>query len=263
MMLQALIAYAEREKLGDADFETVGVRWLIPLDQHGKLAGGPITLVENPDDKKPRPKILVRPFTSPNELNQGTKSHFLCDTLERATLLLDPKAEQKAPARRVQHEYFKALLDDAAKSCLDVSSHLRAVLQFLRDAAGVAELHRQLVIAKAKPSDNAAFYVDGLHLLEAESIKLFWRRRRSGSVGGSKARSRRVCIATGSMAETLDTTEKIKGVPGGLATGTNLISFDKDSFCSFGLEQAQNAALSASAELKIRSALNILIEKSR
>jgi CRISPR-associated protein Csd1 len=70
-------------------------------------------------------------------------------------------------------------------------------------------------------------------------------------------------LATGELAETLDTTEKIKGVPGGLATGTNLISFDKDSFCSFGLEQAQNAALSAPAELKIRAALNGLIEKSR
>jgi CRISPR-associated protein Csd1 len=41
--------------------------------------------------------------------------------------------------------------------------------------------------------------------------------------------------------------------------GTNLISFDKDSFTSYGLEQAQNAAVSAEAELKFRSALNSLI----
>ena len=56
MMLQALIAYAERENLGDANFETVGVRWLISLDKTGKPAGGPIPLSENPDEKKPRPK---------------------------------------------------------------------------------------------------------------------------------------------------------------------------------------------------------------
>ena len=74
---------------------------------------------------------------------------------------------------------------------------------------------------------------------------------------------RRVCVATGELAETLDTTEKIKGVPGGLATGTTLISFGQDSFCSFGLEQAQNSAISRPAELKIRSALNKLIERSR
>lgn len=263
MMLQALIAYAERENLGDANFEGVAVRWLIPLDRSGKLAGGPIPLVENPDDKKPRPKMLIRPFTSPNELNQGTKSHFLCDTLERATLLLDPKAAEKAEGRRVQHTYFQTLLEEAAAACPAESPKLQAVLAFLRDEANLTELHRQLLAAKAKPSDNAAFSVDGVQLLASESLKTFWRNRRSRVATGAKARSQRVCVATGELAETLDTTEKIKGVPGGLATGTNLISFDKDSFCSFGLEQAQNAALSASAELKIRSALNTLIEKSR
>lgn len=103
------------------------------------------------------------------------------------------------------------------------------------------------------------FSVDGIILLEADDLKNFWRNRRQRLAGGAKSRERRICLATGEMAETLDTTEKIRGVPGGLATGTNLISFDKDSFCSFGLEQAQNAALSAPAELKIRSALNELI----
>jgi len=263
MMLQALIAYAERENLGDADFEGVAVRWLIPLDHSGKLAGGPIPLAKNPDHKKQRPKMLIRPFTSPNELNQGTKSHFLCDTLERAALLLDPKAVEKAEARRVQHTYFQTLLEEAAVACPAESPKLQAVLTFLRDEANLAELHRQLLAAKAKPSDNAAFSVDGVQLLDSETLRTFWRNRRGRAATGAKARSRRVCVATGEFAETLDTTEKIKGVPGGLATGTNLISFDKDSFCSFGLEQAQNAALSARAELKIRSALNTLIEKSR
>ncbi|HZM04843.1 MAG TPA: type I-C CRISPR-associated protein Cas8c/Csd1 [Candidatus Saccharimonadales bacterium] len=259
MMLQALIAYAERKSLGDADFETVGVRWLISLDQHGKLAGGPIRLAENPDDKKPRPKTFVRPFTSPNELNQGTKSHFLCDTLERAVLFLDPKTSEKAGARRVQHAYFQKLLEDAAVLCPEVSPQLQSVLSFLRNEESMRELHRQLVSAKAKPSDNATFSVDGTNLLDANDLKNFWRNRRKSFAAGAKAHERRICIATGDLAETLDTTEKIKGVPGGLATGTNLISFDKDSFCSFGLEQAQNAALSAPAELKIRSALNELI----
>ncbi len=262
MMLHALIAYAERENLGDADFEPVGVRWLIPLDAAGKLAGGPIPLAENPDEKKPRAKQFARPFTSPNELNQGTKSHFLCDTLERATLLLDAKAADKAPARHVQHDYFKALFTEATSSCPTEARRLNAVLGFLNNADSVASLHRQLTEAKAKPSDNAAFAVDGFNLLDSEPLKQFWRDRRRRASAGA-ARTQRICIATGELAETLDTTEKVKGVPGGLATGTNLISFDKDSFRSFGLEQAQNAALSAPAELKVRSALNKLIEISR
>lgn len=262
-MLQALIAYAERNELGDADFEKVSVRWQIPLDHAGNLAGGPIPLSENPGDKKPKPKQMLRPFTSPNELNQGTKSHFLCDTLERAALFLDPKAEEKAGARRIQHGYFQALLTEAAVACPDDAPRLQGVLSFLNNAEMLAELHRQLALLKAKPSDNALFAVDGQDLLDSESLKTFWRNRRHRSAASETKRGLRVCIATGELAETLDTTEKIKGVPGGLATGTNLISFDKDSFCSFGLDQAQNAALSAPAELKIRASLNALIEKSR
>lgn len=263
MMLQALIAYAERNELGDADFEKVSVRWQIPLDYKGRLAGGPIPLTENPDDKKPRPKQMFRPFTSPNELNQGTKSHFLCDTLERATLFLDPKAAEKADARRVQHGYFQLLLKEAAVACPNDSSRLQSLLSFLQNADAMGELHRHLTSLKAKPSDNAVFAVDGFSLLDSQSLKTFWRGRRRNSASVGSARPQRVCIATGELAETLDTTEKIKGVPGGLATGTNLISFDKDSFCSYGLGQAQNAALSAPAELKIRSSLTALIEKSR
>jgi CRISPR-associated protein Csd1 len=258
MMLQALIAYAERKQLGDADFEAVGVRWLIPLDLHGRLAGGPIPLAENPDDRKPRPKQFARPFTSPNELNQGTKSHFLCDTLERATLFLDPKTPEKTEARQAQHAYFQKLIEEAADRP-EPSVQLLSVLTFLRNAQAIDELHRQLASAKAKPSDTATFAVDGVNLLDAADLKNFWRNRRRRLAAGGKSRERRVCVATGDLAETLDTTEKIRGVPGGLATGTNLISFDKDSFCSFGLEQAQNAALSAPAELKIRSALNELV----
>jgi len=71
MMLQALIEYAEREGLGDADFASADVRWEIPLDAKGKLCGGPIALSEDATAKKPLPKKMLRPFTSVNELGQG------------------------------------------------------------------------------------------------------------------------------------------------------------------------------------------------
>ncbi|HEY5893939.1 MAG TPA: type I-C CRISPR-associated protein Cas8c/Csd1 [Chthoniobacterales bacterium] len=257
MMLQALIAYADREDLGDPDFEAVAVRWLISLDRDGKLAGEPIPLKGTAGEKQ------LRPFTSPNELNQGTRSHFLCDTLERAVLFPDPKAADKAAARRVQHSYFRSLLEEAATATPVEASRLRSVLSFLQDEAAVAEIWEKLTAARAKPSDNATFSVDGNILPASEPLRQFWRERRRRFSASGSARELKICVATGELAETLDTTEKIRGVPGGLAMGTNLISFDKDAFCSFGLEQAQNAALSVRAELKIRASLNSLIEKSR
>jgi CRISPR-associated protein Csd1 len=267
MILQALLAYAERDGLGDADFEPVGVRWQIPLTANGRLAGGPIPLSDDHDGKKAPPKTLSRPFTSPNELTQTgdkARAYFLCDSLERATLYLDPKTPEKHENRRAQHRYFRGLLLTAANATSSASPLLRAVLAFLDDPPALAALHADLSAAKAKPNENCTFAVDGVDLLSMPELRDFWRQRRRAETGAAAAnRETRVCIATGEPAPTLDTTEKIKGVPGGLAQGTNLISFDKSSFCSFGLEQAQNAPLSAAAELKIRTALNTLVQHAR
>lgn len=267
MILQALLAYAEREGLGDADFESVGVRWQIPLTGEGRLAGGPIPLSDDPSAKKAPPKTLRRPFTSPNELTQTgdkARAYFLCDTLERATLFLDPKTPEKHENRRAQHRYFRSLLVAAADSAPTASTAVRAVLAFLDDGAALAALHASLAAGKAKPNENCTFSVDGTDLLGLPVLSDFWRqRRRAEVIAAAATRQTRICIATGELSPTLDTTEKIKGVPGGLAQGTNLISFDKSSFCSFGLEQAQNAPLSATAELKIRSALNTLVQHAR
>lgn len=267
MILQALLAYAERDGLGDADFEPVGVRWQIPLTRAGRLSGRPIPLSDEPTAKKPPPKTLSRPFTSPNELTQTgekARAYFLCDSLERATLFLDPKFPEKHDNRRAQHRYFRSLFVAAADATPDTAPALRAVLAFLDDAAALASLHADLSAAKAKPNENVTFAVEGDDLLTLPTLRDFWRQRRRAETGAAAAsRATRICIATGESAPTLDTTEKIKGIPGGLAQGTNLISFDKNSFCSFGLEQAQNAPLSPIAELKIRTALNTLVQRSR
>ena len=115
MMLQALIAYAEREKLAEnPDFERVGIRWLIPLDRSGKLAGGPIPQFEdgNPDAKKPKPRRVVRPKSDPDFVGHG-RSYFLCDTLDRCLLFAEDEAKQAK--RKVNQDYFIQLLENAAK----------------------------------------------------------------------------------------------------------------------------------------------------
>ena len=261
-MLQALIEYAEREGPGDADFHEAAVRWLIPLDGSGNLTGGPIELLDNPDAKKPKPRTLTRPFIEQKELTVASRprAFFLCDTLERAVNYPDPKKPERAERREGSHAYFKQLLEAAAGECLNDGPMARATLAFLNQPNALERLHALLTEQKAKPNDNITFRVSGHRLLESEELKQFWRRRRAADrpqVAGRK----RFCLATGELAEPVSTTEKIKGVPGGLAVGTNLISFDKASFTSFGLQQGENASISATAELKIRSALNDLIQR--
>ena len=261
-MLQALIEYAERDDLGDADFHEAPVRWLVPLDAAGNLIGSPIELLDDPDEKKPKPKTLTRPFIEQKELTVASRprAFFLCDTLERAVNFSDPKKPERAERREGSHTYFKQMLKAATDECSNDGLMTEAALAFLNQPDALEKCHALLTEQKAKPNDNITFQVSGRLLLQSEELKQFWRRHRAAHRPRSEGK-RRLCLATGELTEPVSTTEKIKGVPGGLAVGTNLISFDKPSFISFGLRQGENASISAAAELKVRSALNALIQR--
>ncbi|NLH74670.1 MAG: type I-C CRISPR-associated protein Cas8c/Csd1 [Verrucomicrobia bacterium] len=257
MMLQALIEYAERENLGDPDFEPKDVDWLIPLNLKGQVVGPPLDLREHPK-RKYIPSLEQKLLTDARR----PRARFLCDSLERACGLADPKKPERAARVAGSLNFFKELLRECRRACPAETAYLNAILQFLEDADALKKLHLHLAEVKAKPNELATFSVDGIWVLDLAGPKQFWRSWRRKCKSASSG-TKRICLATGELAEAVHTTDVIKGVPGGNASGTIFLSFDKDAFCSFGLRQAQNAALSAEAELKIRSALNALIEKSR
>ena len=252
MILQALLAYAARDGLGDADFEPVGVRWQIPLTADGRLAGGPIPLSENPDEKKPRPKRLIRPKSNPDYVAHG-RSYFLCDSRERCALFLDDEA--KLTSRRVNQSYFVGLLREAAASY----PSLNAVAEFLSDQDKLADLHALLRSAKAKTSDNATFAVDGISVLDVPALKDWWRKKNQ-ELRDTQVSSEATCLATGKVGAICRTTGFIKL----LGEDTKLVSFNKEcpAFESYNFSQAANAAISIEAEEKIRAAFSDLIEKA-
>lgn len=211
MILQALIAYAEREKLGEnPNFESVGIHWLVPLDSNGKLAGGLILQFEeaNSNVKKPRPKRVVRPKSDPDFVGHG-RSYFLCDTLERC--LLYAEDEVKRSSRKVNHAYFVQLLDEAAKECKYERTRLNLLAAFLRNNEQLENLHALLNSAKAEPSSKAAFSVDGVELLKSPELQSWWQKRcerERAEVGADEA----VCLATGRFGAICRTTGFIKGL---------------------------------------------------
>jgi len=257
MMLQALIAYAERENLGEADFESVGVRWLIPLDERGRLAGGPIPLFDNSDDKKPKPKRMLRPKSDPDFVSHG-RSYFLCDSLERSLVFVEEASKREK--RKINQCYFIGLLDAAANDCQGEAEPLRLLAAFLRDGTQLEAVHAQLVTSKAKASENVTFSVAGHNLIESRELKEWWRRRSKRERDQQKSETA-VCLASGKYGPVCRTTGFIKL----LGEDTKLISFNKEcpAFESFGLSQAANAPIALDSEVNFRAALNALIEKSR
>ncbi|MGH7991485.1 MAG: type I-C CRISPR-associated protein Cas8c/Csd1, partial [Limisphaerales bacterium] len=190
------------------------------------------------------------------------RARFLCDNLERSAGWFDSKKPVREKRATSSLNFFKNLLHECAIACPGEAAKVQPVVKFLDNATAVTALHAQLAEAKAKPNELATYSVAGDWLLDLSGAAEFWRGWRKKLNAGQVAKER-VCLATGERVETVNTTGIIKGIPGGNPSGTIFLSFDKDSFCSYGLEQAQNAALSVAAELKIRSALNSLIEKSR
>ena len=257
MILQALIAYANLENLGDPDFEPADIAWVIPLNRKGQLAGTPLDLRKSPK-RKAIPMLEQKLLTDARR----PRARFLCDSLERSLGFADSKKPQRTTRVAGSFTSFKGLIQQCRDACPADAAILNADLQFLNDSKGLVELHAQLIAPKAKPNEIATFTVDGVWLLYLEGPRSFWRSWRKNLKPASTPR-KRLCFATGELAEPVDTTGVIRGVPGGNPSGTIFLCFDKDAFCSYGLEKAHNAALSAAAELKIRSALNALIEKSR
>ena len=105
MMLQALVAYAEREKLYDADFEPAELEWIIPLDANGRLASGPLDLRESPRD-------IQAPFLEQKMLTDAhrPRAKFLCDCLERTVGLSDENKADRAARRTGSLDFFCELL---------------------------------------------------------------------------------------------------------------------------------------------------------
>lgn len=258
MMLQALIEYAERQGLGDLDFEPTGVRWLIDITTDGKLRGQPICLDEPIIGRKgTKPKRVVRPRSDPDFVAHG-RSYFLCDNLERSALWLED--ETKLAARRINQAYFLSLLAEAASGCPVNCDKLKALAKFLSDHDELERLHGILKTSKAKTSDNALYAVDGTVLIQTDEIKHWWRKK-NHCLRESSDRMEAMCLATGEFGPVCRTTGFIK-IQG---EDTKLISFNKEcpAFESFGLSQGANAPVSTIAEEKFRSSLNSLIEISR
>lgn len=271
MMLQALIAYADREKLGDPDFKKMPVRWEIALDRAGKFTGVVIPRVNDPEAKQKQPRQVVRPFTRNDDIGHG-KAHFLCDTAERALGMLPENVKANtAASRATQFAYFKDLLRRAAGACPKAKFELEAVLTALETTDTLKAMQEALKTVKAKTTEPVTFSVANKSLLDVPELKVFWQWFRRESAGASatkdsgkkqaKTTGLKMCLATGQLTQPVKTAGKIRGVPNTQGGSANLIAFDKDAFTSYGLKKAFNAAISQEADVKICAALDDLVEK--
>lgn len=264
-MLPLLIKYAEDHGLKpEAGFTSKEVRWAIVCDDRAKF----LDVIELGDSEQRRnrgQRFDKCPELSFSDLKSGgeTKCHFLIETAEVVALYGDKAGEEKP---RAKHAYFVNLLRQAAGAMPE----LGAAADCLDDAPSLAAIAQRLAAHRAKPTDKVTLRLGACYPVESKAWHDWWRAFRNqlsppgATKGTAGSTSDMRCLATGRVVAPLTVSPKISGLSdvGGLATGDALASYKQDSFCSYGLEQAANAAVSEEAAYACRDALNHLIRET-
>lgn len=254
-MLSHLVSYARTRGLQqEPGFAQKSVRWAIAFDDRGNFLG--VTeLGEAGARRNPGRTFTNCPDLSQPELVQGREArcHFLVESASVVALLGAEDAERE----RNKHRYFVWLLREASAAmpalgpCADALDN--------PDTLGI--IRQRLADQRARPTDKVTLRCGNVFPVESDSWHDWWRRLRASLRPDTPAGQRMRCLVSGNMVVPAATHPKVRGLAdvGGSSTGSSLISFDKDAFTSYGLDQSANCAVSEETAAAYRSALEELL----
>lgn len=265
-MLEALVKYARDHGLeAEPGFKTKQVRWLIVCDKEGQFLE--VVEIGDTEAKKNTGQVYPKcPELDTNVMQSGGKSHFLVETADVVTLM---GKENDSTEKKTKHDYFIDLLKQAGTAIPE----LMGIANLLSDDEALAVVRARLKDQKAKPTDKVTFKVGNSIPVESDTWHGWWREfRKSLSLTRTTKKLKETkgetshhmrCFASGEMIEPMSTHPKIKGLSdvGGQSMGGVLIGFDKDSFCSYGLSQSENASASDESANAYRAALDNLLQQ--
>ena len=266
-MFEALIKYNDTGVPLESGYRPKDVRWAICCDENGDFLDviellGDVSLRNNRGQE-----FLKCPDFSFSEMKaQGViKSHFLVESAEVVTLHSKNPEDRKLQEK---HGYFFRLLKEAGR----VMPELRIVAEKMENPDVLARVRTKLTVLRAKPTDKVTLRLGSHYPVESDVWHGWWQElhgqfvpAKATAKGKSKSGSRNTfrCFITGDLIEPVRVSPKISGLSdvGGMTAGDSLCSFKQESFCSYGFEQAYNAAVSESAANSYRAALDELIKK--
>jgi len=266
-MLHLLREYTLKNTLEpESGFKPKDVRWAIVFGAQGRFLEvielGDTSLKRNPGRTFPN----CPDFTF-SEMKAGgeTKSHFLVETAQVVGLYGKDADDPKILAK---HDYFIKLLREAGS----VVPSLDILVDQLGEPHTLSAIRDRFESNKVRPTDKVTFRVGDDYPVESDVWHDWWRNFRRSLIGeqpdklkkGGKKKSdvRARSMMSGELVEPFKVHPKISGLAdvGGIPSGDALISFKQDSFCSYGLSQSENAAVSENDASTYRAALNHLIK---
>jgi CRISPR-associated protein Csd1 len=260
MMLQALYAYAEREGIGDVDFEKRKVDYQLVLADDGGFLG----LVPLASDKV-RAEIDGLPIGPASKNNPGYPSFVVDNAMY---VLGTPKDGGDAGKKRENADRcrtsYRDLVGLAAQDSPDEG--LCALHAFALNDAEIRRADAALAEVHAKPDKRGDCVLvpllesDGSLIHARPAVRRWWERRRAAEHAAAAEGALGRCLVTGALGPIARIHPIVKGAPFP-GTGAKLVAYDKDPFSSQHLEQGANASVSELAAQRYVAALNHLLER--
>ena len=269
-MLHLLADYARDVGLvTEPGFTAKAIRWGLLFRKDGSFSE--VIDLSGGEKKSKGRNFPVCPAMSFSELISGAteRSQIFYESAQTVALVFKPDDDDKVRQRVYgKHAFFVSALVDCAAHVLP---ELALVAQTLTNETAYTQIEAALKEKRAKPTDTVTIALDFAWPLDSSVWHDWWRTFRKSLSGGiSESKSKKAQTAklfmldfiTGDPVTPCATQGKISGLSdvGGLSAGDVFIGFDKESFCSFGFEQGENAAISEANATIYREALNHLIK---
>lgn len=271
-MLNQLVEYAKKNISGsEPGFTTRTVRWLVEISAAGQF----VNILPLGEEKKGEQTLKCPAM---DNMNAGGRAHFLVETLQTVVLLCKPSENVNNIAKaRKKHDFFVKMIKRAASE----TPLLLPLANFLANEEQLDLLRERLAKEKAKPTDWLRWRIAGTDPMQQPAVLDWWRTWRESDLKGKSEAEEKpkrgkkvvesvegissgemVCFLSGEKLVPLLTHPKITGLSGvgGLGPGDVMVGFDKAAFCSFGLEQASNAAMGEKTVSEYVDALKHLIK---
>lgn len=254
MILQALNHYYQRllargeEGLAPFGYSPEKISYEILLAPDGRVVD--VNDIRDTSGKKPMPRMMNVP--QPEKRTVGIKSNFLWD---KTSYVLGVSATSKRSDK--EHEAFKILHQESLKGTQDAG--LKALLAFL--AGWTPERFAQPPFKEEMLDTNMVFRLDGEQtwLHERPAAQTARAQLLVGGEDGAVAQA--TCLVTGERLPVARLHPSIKGVWGAQSAGASIVSFNLESFTSYGKSQGENAPVSEQAAFAYTTVLNHLLRR--
>lgn len=264
MILQALNDYYQRLRTQDVGiaspgYSQEGISYALVLSVEGQLVDV-VDLREQTGKKcfackMPVPASFKRPGITPKSFTFWDKTSYVLGVAD-AKLSKEDKVSGKSPVdiRLGEHAAFKDHHQKLLAHADDPS--LQALLKFL--AQWTPDQFQPPRFNAEMLDSNLVFRLDGQmqYLHDTPAAQAIWSRLQAGA--DSKEG---MCLVTGQRQPLARLHPAIKGVNGAQSSGASIVSFNLESFSSYGKAQGDNAPVSEQAAFAYTTVLNHLLRR--